>query len=1047
LTLAAFAVKLRVMKLSHWNFLKSLSPRRRKLVLWILGLFLFYTVVGFLILPPIIRSVAVKQLSQQLGREVTIEKVKLNPFALSATVRGLLIKDADGQPFVSWDEVYVNFELVTIFNGALTFKEVSTSRPFVRVQMNRDGSFNFTDIIAKFSTTNAPAKPAAPSAPPVVRIGRLHIGGATAAYSDLTTRVPFKRVLGPLDITLDDFRTDPANKNPYAFSGTTDAGERISWSGHFYLTPLRSQGSLTLDKFTLNKYSPLYENFFRFQIRDGSIGLHLNYRFELGATNRVLQVSDTAFALRDFKLGLPGQTENIVELPHFGVTEVSADLQKRTASVGSIVAADASLLLQRDRNQSVNVVELAKPAESATNAPGGIVFLLRSVTNAVSLLLQSTNQWSGTIRTVDITNCAVHLEDLVNSRPARLDLTEIRFAAKNISNLPETNLTAEFSLRWNTNGSIRTVTTASLLPPTADVQLDLDQIDFGTLDPYLEPKLNLFILGSKLGLHGKISLRTPANDLPQVTFHGNASLDDFKTVDGVMAEDLLKWDALRFNDIDANLNPQTVSVREILIDGAYARLVIETNKSINLLNALKPANPAATNTAAPVVAKETGATNVPLPKVSIGAIVITNTAFSFSDRSMTPDVNMAIREVNGSVAGISTEEMQHAIVDLNAKVDGVGPVAITGIINPLNGAATNSIKISVKDVDLTPASPYAGKFAGYKIARGKLNLDLAYDLVGKNLSSKNVIMLDRFTFGEKVASPDATKLPVRLAIAILKDREGKIVLDVPVEGRTDDPKFRISKVVWGALENILVKVATSPFSLLGAAFGGGEELAYQDFAPGSAMLTDDGKKKLDSLAKALYDHPALELEIAGSIDRDADREGLQRAAIDKEIRRQLWMKLRKSQQATNSVEQMIIPAEDRASWVAKLFAAAQANGKITAQLIAANTNLASLAAQVLPRRAADPHGAALLSQPATPTDPAKKTATAYQSKLNPPPSPQEAVLMATFPAGENEFQALATARVNAVRDYLLNVGKVEAGRLFPTSALRTDGSRAYLQFQ
>ena len=185
------------------------------------------------------------------------------------------------------------------------------------------------------------------------------------------------------------------------------------------------------------------------------------------------------------------------------------------------------------------------------------------------------------------------------------------------------------------------------------------------------------------------------------------------------------------------------------------------------------------------------------------------------------------------IAGISTEQFQHADIDFNAMVDNVGPANITGTINPFSGTQTNEIKVSVKDMDLTPTSPYSGKFAGYRIAEGKLNLDLAYQIVGKKLKSKNVITLDQFTFGEKVDSPDATHLPVRLAIAILKDRDGKIVLDVPIEGSLDDPKFRIGKVVKRAIVNILEKVATSPFSLLGAMFGGGgEELGYQDFARG-----------------------------------------------------------------------------------------------------------------------------------------------------------------------------------------------------------------------
>jgi len=838
------------MNVPFWN---SLTPRRHKVALWIFGLLVFYTITGFLILPPVVRSVAVKQISRQLDREVSIESVKINPFVLSTTIRGLLIKDKDGEPFVSWNEVYVNLQLSSFFGHAWVFKEISTSKPFVRVQMNRDYTFNFSDILAKFATNAPAAAPTTPARPLVLHVDRLHIAGASAALADFTPREPFKRLVGPLDITLDNFRTDPDNKNPYSFSGTTDAGETIAWSGFFYLAPLRSEGELKLYNFTLNKYAPLYQDLVRFEIRGGSIALDTKYRLELSASNRVTAVDDTAFALRDFKLGVPGDSNNIVDLPLFSVTGANVNLQNHTASVNSVNVTGANLFLSRGTNAAVNVVELSRPAESATNAPGGILFLLRSVTNAVAMLLNSTNDWSGTVGRVVVTNCALHLEDLANPRPARLDLSDISLDAKNLSNLAGTNLTAGFSLRWNTNGSIKTAVTASFQPMTADLRLDLDRLDLTTLDAYLANKLDLFILGSEVNLHGTVHLRQQISKLPVVSFQGDASLDHFHTVDGTFGEDLVKWDALRFNGIDANLNPPLVSLHEIDVDNAYARIIVETNKTINLLNVLKLTS---TNAPAPNKTKAVTTSNAAAPttnetstaamQVSIGAIVITNTTVSFSDRSLQPNVNLAVESVNGSVAGLSTEELQHAIVNLNAKVDGVGPVAITGTINPLNGAQTNEIKISVKDMDLTPASPYAGKFAGYGIAEGKLNLDLVYELAGRKLNSKNVITLDRFTFGEKVASQDATHLPVRLAVAILKDRDGKIVLDVPVQGSLDDPKFRIGKVVERAIVNILEKVATSPFSLLGAVFGGGgEELGWQDFAPGSAALTATDKSKLD----------------------------------------------------------------------------------------------------------------------------------------------------------------------------------------------------------
>jgi Domain of Unknown Function (DUF748) len=1039
-----------------WN---SLSPRKRKFTAWAAGLVAFYALAGSLILPPIVRSVAVKQLSVQLGREVSIQKVKLNPFVLSATVDGLVIKDKDGQPFISWDEVYVNFQLSSFFGKAWVFKEISTTRPFVAVQMNKDGTFNFSDIITKFSTNALAAAPKKPSAPLVLHVDHLHIGGASAAVTDLTMRRPFTRVIGPLDLTLENFRTDPDNKNPYSFAGTTDAGETFAWSGFFYLDPLRSRGELTLNKIALNKYAPLYQDFVRFEIRDGSIGLHANYDFELSDSNRVMAITNTAFALRDFRLGEPGGAD-IVNLPLIGVSGVSVDLEARQAEIDSIYAKGVMLNLQRGKDNTINVVELSKPADTTENAPGGILFLLRSVTNAVAMLLNSTNQWRGTIHDVDVTNCALHLEDLVNTRPAKLDLNDIALSVKNISNVPTTNLTAALSLLWNTNGTINTAVTASFSPPTADIDLALTNLNLGTLDPYLEPKLNLLILGSKLGLTGTVHLRTPAGELPQVTFSGDARLDDFHTVDGALGEDLLKWDSLRFDGIDANLNPQKVSIREIALDNAFARVVIETNKTINLLAALTPAEtnaPAQTNTLVVTNKSAAALTNeldlTTAPQFSVGSIVISNAAFRFTDHSISPDVNLAVEQFGGTVAGISSEELQHADVKLHALVDGVGPVDITGHLNPFSGTQTNELKVSVKDVDLTPTSPYAGKFAGYRIARGKLNLDLEYEIVGKKLDSKNVITLDQFTFGEKVDSPDATHLPVRLAVAIMKDREGKIILDVPVQGSFGDPQFRVGKVVERAIVNILEKVATSPFSLLGAAFGGGgEELSYQDFAPGSAALSAENTNKLDSLAKGLYERPGLNLEISGSVDTASDRDGLQRIALEKDIRTSQWQSLGKSERDTTTPDQIVLTPGERTSWVKKLFGEAETAGKITPALIAANTNLAAAVAQLAAR---NPHykkgGELLMNRSSAGPPESTGPAMSAQSKLAPAADPMETLLSATIPISDGDLEALATERAKAVRAYLLQTGKVEDSRLFltanQTGGVRSDGSRVYLQFQ
>jgi hypothetical protein len=1037
-----------------------LPPRKRKLINWVLGFLFVYAIVGFFILPPIIRAVAVKQLSAQLDRKVTIQKIRLNPFAFSTSVRGLLIQDKDGQPFVSWDEVYVRFQLSSIFLKEWTFKEIRVTKPYARVEMNKDYTFNFSDIIEKFST-NAPT-PTKPSPPLLVRVKQLSVTNATVAITDFTERTPFRRTVGPLDFNLKDFHTAPGIDSPYSVAGTTDAGENFAWHGSVCLTPLRSEGRLTVNDITLSNFAPIYQDLVQFEIRGGQIGAHAEYRFEWSATNKVAAVTNAAFALRKFRLAQPGATNDLIDVFHLAVTGASLDLEGHDAEIGRIFVTGAQANLLRDTNKNINVVEISKPSENAASNAGSIELLLRSVTNVVTMLINSTNQWNAAIHAVDMTNCSIHLVDLANSRPAKLNLDGISVVAKNISNKPNTNLTATVALCWNTNGTIKVDARACISPLAADVHLDLNDLGLNTLDPYLEPFANVLILDARYGLNGDVHVRTPQGGLPEIKFQGDTWLDHLHVADGLRGQDLVKWDSVRVSGIEANLNPLAVSIKQISVNNVVANAVIETNGAINMLEAASPAGaPAVTQTNARVIAaksKMPPGTNIlsiqGLPQVTIDAVVVTNTRLNYTDRSLEPNVTIVIEQGGGTIRGLSSEQLDHADVDLHALVDGVGPVQVTGHINPFSGTWTNAVNVSLKSLDLLPTSPYAGKFAGYRIARGNLNLDLDYHLVGRKLDSQNHIMVDQFTFGDKVDSPDATKLPVRLAVAILKDRQGQIVLDVPIQGSLDDPKFRIGKVVVYALENILTKVATSPFSLLGAAFGGGgEELSYQDFDPGSTDLTESSKKKLDVITKALYDRPGLQLQISGSIDPVNDRDGLQRAAFEKKLRNTKWMSLSKSEQAATQPDDIVLAPDERSHLIKQLYDQALKDGTITPALFTANTNLAIIAAHIKAPLPQNIKLAILLvqksqsdSSPNTPSAPAPAPS---NGGLAPPADPMEALLTAIIPVSDSDLETLALERAKAVRGYILQSGKVEAGRLFLAQnqggGLRRDGNKVYLE--
>jgi hypothetical protein len=830
---------------------------------------------------------------------VTIEKVDINPYVLSGAVRGLVIRDKDGEPFISWKEAYANFQLLSFFGKPWVFKEILVTDPFARIQINKDRSLNFDDLIKKLAA--APPEPAKKSKPLYLLISRIEITGASASYADLTPKTPFRRRLGPLTVTLTDLHTEPNKKDPFSLSGSTDSGEKFSWTGYFSVEPLLSEGQLSLAGLALSKYAPLYQDMVRFEIKEGSVDFASTYRVGVsGSTNYIAEISHGAFTLKSLKVAEQNSDHDVAELDKLAVNDIDADLVKRTAKIASILAEGGRLDARRNHEGKINLVEVSRPAESATNAPQSAMLAWQGITNILGLLLQTTNAVSAVLHQLDVTNCAVSWEDSATARPVNLRLDNIAVTGRDLSNLPGSNMTAAVSLNWNTNGAIRTETTAALSPPAADVSLALTNIELAPLGPYVEQFANVLLVDSKLTLDSQMQLKM-TNDVPDATLKADVRWADFATLDSLMKADLVKWKLVHVSGLNATANPRQMTIKEIDLVDPLARVAIESNCVINVLavlkktgdtnapaqttNATPPASPAKDKPAVePEVSRLAKGTNAPgtnaagpslLPPIMVDRIVITNATMEFADQSVQPPVKASVRALNGTISHLSSKESERADLQFEGKVDGTGPVTIVGKLEPLRPKAATELTLALHDMNLKPASPYVGKYAGYRLMRGSLNYDMGGGVTDNKVSATNHIVLDQFTFGDKVDSPDATHLPVRLGVAMLKDASGKITLDVPVQGSLDDPKFGVGSVIAENLGNLVTKLTTSPFAALGAVFGGGgEELSFQEFAPGSAELQPSGTKKLQSLVKGLNERPGLAVEIEGSVDPKTDGERL-----------------------------------------------------------------------------------------------------------------------------------------------------------------------------
>jgi uncharacterized protein involved in outer membrane biogenesis len=1047
---------------------------------------LVYALFGFLILPPILRAVAVRQLAKELHRVVALEKVRLNPFVLSLTARGLKIQDPDGGTLLSWDELYVNFQLSSLFSRDWTFKEIALVNPCARVQVNPDGSLNISDILASRSRTNAAS--VRPARLPLLRVGRLRIEGARLALADLTTRTPYRRLIGPVNLSVTDFHTDPNNSNPHVFTGTIDTGETFSWGGRFSTDPPGARGELGVDNLSLKNFAPLYEDLVNFEIRDGVVGFHVNYDFALGPASRRAALSNASFTLRSFKLAAPGAGENLLELPEVTVAGFSGDVLARRIDVDSVAVQGVEFNLTRESGAGFNVLAAAQPRTNP-HAPRGLMLLMGSLTNAFAQLLQSTNLASLTVRNLSVQEGAFTLRDDSLSPPARLRVDQVSLAATNLSNRPATNLLAAFSLRWNTNGTLRTGLDASLRPLNADLTLQLDRIELAPLSPYLRPFMRLSALGSKLGIDGVFRIRSVPDLPPAVTFTGGIALDDFKLVTADTGEDFLKWGTLRFEGVAAGLNPPAVAVTNVTIKDLAVQVAIETNGALNLSSVVRPAGVAPSGPGAAAgasLAAETGGsvlkrafapvktllgmqTNAfsSLPKFEVGALTVDNAELRFTDRSVTPPAHLAIEQVNATVQNLATEELRRAQVHLTALAGGTGPVELTAQLHPLRASQATEAKLTLRKVQLLPADPYAAKFLGYRLARGDLNLDLDYTINASRVNGSNLIVLDQPTLGAKAASTNATHLPVKLALALLKDSSGRVELDVPVQGNLDDPAFRLGPVIGHVIANVFVKAVTSPFALLGSLVGGkgGEEMQFQEFAPGSAELDAAARAKLVTLAKALAARPGLEVVIEGNVHLERDGWALRHARMEQQLRARRWSALRPSARENLKPDEVALVPEIRASLVEAAYR----------DLVRTNPALASVAVPeaVLLSRTNPPaapgarvdegveKGATRLMQGGralahAPAPPSAGSAGSASGPAAPAPGPaqlgleqMENSLTAAQPLTDADYAALTLARARQVQSNLVQELHIAAERVLVSEggAGSTNRSCVVLQLQ
>ncbi len=866
----------------------------------IVGMVALYGVLGGLVLPYFARTAMVEKLGERLGRVVVIGDLSVNPYTLAATVKDFRVLEPDGKTaFVSLERMDLDASIQSVRHLAPVFDQVTLDGLKVNLVRETGSRYNVTDMLARLAEAQAKAPASSDKAKfslNNIRVRNARVDfedrpkGARHTATDIELAIPF---ISSLPAYLKDY------VRPSFAAKVNGAGLMLTGESQPFENSLRTHLSIDLESLDVTQYVEYAPSPLPVKIDSGKLDARLTLRFTQSAGKEASVDIAGKLGLKDLRLSLPaggalasiGRVEaDIASFDLFGgalhassllIADVRAqqdewripsteakgirvDFGKRDARVEALATKDGVFAVKRRRDGSI---ELPNYVASSSSPPW-----------TVTIAKATFDSYAVTVADASVQPAATHRVSI-----AHLEASELGTAKGAKSTLAA-------KLGVGKGGSADVDATFSLDPLALEARIDARRIDLVPMRPYVPQYATVALKSGNASAKGRLVLKGEGNAL-RIAYSGAAELANVASLDTVNKEDLLNWDSVKATGIGfqwSRNEPLQLNVADIAVNKAYSRLIVLPDGKMNLqqLMAATPADPQAP---APLPQPEKAQTR----NVKIERIAVIDSRLNFTDLFIKPNYSADVGELNGSVTNLSSDPAVRGEVDLKGSYDKASPVVIAGTLNPLSGNLFLDIAAKGKDIELPTLTAYSQRYAGYGITKGKLTLDVKYHVEDGKMEGRNKIFIEQLTFGERVEGPEATKLPVLFAVNLLKNSKGEIDLELPVSGSLADPQFQIGALLSQVVVNLLKKAVTAPFSLLAAAFGGGngeaktgssEDLAYVDFEPGRAEIGPAGQKKLDALSKALLDRPAIRIEMAGHTDAQKDLQALKREALQRKLK-------------------------------------------------------------------------------------------------------------------------------------------------------------------
>ena len=835
----------------------------------------------------------------------------------TVTVDQLKLADAARKEFLAVDQVQVVLTDVRPLERLVHLESVTLKSPLLAASRSLSGQLSpgfwgWSSVkdapksIAAYADSTGDSgrndpKIAAPETAPMpwsIALDHVVLHSGAATWVDDTTAPRARYNVAQVELQAQDLQW-PFTDKPARFEGAltvpATAKEKpahLTFKGSG--TDVAGAAQLALNDMTLGLAAPYSARFLV-----PSLAGKLDAQLDVQWNNAKVVLGMQRLAIADGALLDTAATSG--NLPRFKLLEVTkaeADLSARTVRVDKVALRSLSAALERD-TQGRWMFERWLREPTPTTQPA-----VESPAPSASAASKAATPtpWTVSLAELVVDDSAMAFDDKVPAKPVSFALSGVGVQAKGLSldgkKPAPVVLSARLKAGATEPGSLQFNGSVARAPIQVQGSVEALHLPAHAFVPYVADQLNVDILRADTSLKGTVFYAATEKGA-QLQLKADAALDAFQTNSVLTAsntslpggEELLRWKSLNVPGIEVDMQPNAplrLQVREAALSDFYARVVVNPQGRLNLQDVMKAktqAHGAGQQAAVPwpaATAVDTPATSAASHDalISFGPVSLVNGRVLFSDRFIQPNYSADLTQLTGKLSQFSSHSnngvAQLADLELRGRAEGTASLDITGKLNPLAKPLALDIQGRVQDLELPPLSPYAIKYAGYGIERGKLNVNVNYSVKPDGqLTASNNVVLHQLSFGEKVdGAPNS--LPVKLATALLADRNGVIDLNLPISGSLNDPQFSVGPVIWKVLTNLIVKALTSPFSLLANAFGGGDELSAVVFPAGVATLTSDAKQGLDKVAKALTERTALKMTVVGTASLEAERDALKK---------------------------------------------------------------------------------------------------------------------------------------------------------------------------